>query len=123
MWTDGRARTIGREARAIVRPSGRGGPAAAVGRLAAWGQPNGQAADWKWMCTVEQMFESVYSNRTAQEQPSFQLSSRVRLDLVKGLILAFSCAPGPEERKGFYEENADAEDMIVRLSRPFLILC
>ena len=51
------------------------------------------------------------------------ISARVLLDLVKGLVLAFSCALDPEERKGFYEENVDVEDMIVRLSRPFLILC
>ena len=50
-------------------------------------------------------------------------SARVLSVLVDALVSAFSCTPGPEERKGFHEENGDVEDMIEMLSRPFLILC
>ena len=51
------------------------------------------------------------------------ISARVLSVLVNTLVLDFSCTSGSEERKGVYEENDDVEDMIGRLSRPFLILC
>ena len=38
-------------------------------------------------------------------------SARVLSVLVNALVSAFSCTPGPEERKGVYEENCDVEDM------------
>ena len=56
--------------------------------------------------------------------------NKINRDFSKGAFcsceysgLVFSCTSGSEERRGVYEENDDVEDMIGRLSRPFLTLC
>ena len=51
------------------------------------------------------------------------ISARVLSVLVNALVLASLWSPGTEERKGVYEENDDVDDMIGKLSRPFLFLC
>ena len=50
------------------------------------------------------------------------IPARVLPVLVNALVLASFRAPGTEERKGAYEENDEVEDVIGRLSRPFLFL-